>query len=315
MPYAVVPGDMPRATAVADLRSLLFAPAVNARHARGALSSEADAAIIDLEDAVAESAKAAARNNVPALLTAAGGNAAATSPAGPYRFVRINGVDTEHAYADLCAVVVPGLDGILVPKVEMPEQLVIVAWLLSQLERAQGLAEHQLAVLPIIESAAGLEHLEEIARATPRVQRLCFGALDLSLDIGADMARQPTLLAWARARLAVASRAAGLAPPIDTVYPDIDDLDGLRAECEAARDGGFGGKLCIHPKQVAVVNATFAPSAADVAHAHAVAAAYERALAGRAAAIRLGTQMVDYPVYARARRVLERAADAERRKR
>jgi citrate lyase subunit beta/citryl-CoA lyase len=157
------------------LRSLLFAPATHARHVEKALSGAADGAILDLEDAIAIAEKPGARHAARRALDARGSG-------GPCVFVRINGLTTPFAYDDLCAIVGPGLDGVILPKTESAAQLATLDWLLTQLERAASLAQGAIEVMPIIETALGLSRLSEIASASPRVTRLNFGAGDFSLD-------------------------------------------------------------------------------------------------------------------------------------
>lgn len=287
------------------LRTLLFAPANNARHAAKALTSAADGTILDLEDAVAIREKPAARVAAHDLLA----HRAATYPAA---FVRINALTTPFAYADLHAVVGPGLHGVIVPKTESAEHMAIVDWLLSQLERDRDLPPGGIEVMPIIETAAGLTQMASIARASPRVRRLNFGSGDFSLDTNMVwVAGHPGLL-WARIQTVIASRAAGLEPPIDTVFADLSDSAGLRAEAQVAQQLGFAGKACIHPDQVTIVNEVFTPSAAEVAKAQRIVAAFHEAELAGVASFSLDGQFVDYPVAAKAQRMVSLAALSER---
>jgi citrate lyase subunit beta/citryl-CoA lyase len=289
------------------LRSLLFAPATHARHVAKALAGEADGVILDLEDAIAIAEKPAAR--------VAAREALANRPAGqsPQVYVRVNGLTTPFTYDDLLAVVGPGLDGVILPKTDSATQLATVDWLLTQLERARGLAEGSIEIMPIIETATAVAHIQEIANAAPRVRRLNFGAGDFSLDTNMTWTVGHEGLLWARIQVVIASRAAGLEPPIDTVYAQLADDAGLRKESEQAQHLGFQGKACIHPKQVEVVNAVFSPSASDIAQAHAIVDAFAEAEARGIASIRIGGQFIDYPVAARAQRTLDVAAQIERR--
>jgi citrate lyase subunit beta/citryl-CoA lyase len=282
------------------LRSLLFAPANHARHVQKALTGEADGAILDLEDAVAVSEKPAARAAVRNLLA---------DRAAPYprAFVRINGLTTPFAYADLLAVVWPGLDGIVLPKSESATQIATADWLITQLERERDMPPGQIEILPIIETAAGLAQVDQIATASPRIQRLNFGAGDFTLDTRMIWAPGNPGLVWARVRVVVASRAANLAAPIDTVFANLHDADGLAAEAAQAKELGFGGKACIHPNQVATVHAIFTPTSQEVARARQIVAAFAEAEAQGVASLRVGELFVDYPVAARARLVLELA--------
>ena len=287
------------------LRTLLFAPATSPRHVAKALSGATgtDGVILDLEDAVAIAEKPAARESARAMLAARG-----KPERGPLAYVRVNGMTTPYAYDDLRTVVCAGLDGIVLPKVESAAQLVTADWLLHQIERAEGLPEGVIDLMPIVETAAGIAHLAEIAAATPRVRRLNFGAGDYSLDTGMTWTAEHEGILWARIAVVNASRAAGLEPPIDTVYARLDDTEGFSAEAEQARRLGFQGKACIHPRQVTVVNAIFSPSEQEVAQARRIADAFAQAEAAGVASFTVDGQFVDYPIAYKARRTLETAA-------
>ena len=289
------------------LRSLLFAPANHPRHVEKALTGESDGVILDLEDAVAIAEKPEARHAARRALEGRG------SAPGPRAFVRVNSLPTPFAYDDLRAVVGPGLDGVIVPKVESAAQVATVDWLLTQLERAAGLPNGTVEIMPIIETAAGLTQMAAIATASPRLRRLNFGAGDFSLDTNMTWTAGHEGLLWARVQVVIVSRAAGLEPPLDTVYAQLDDLDGLKREAEQALRLGFQGKACIHPRQVEVVNAVFTPSESEVERARAIVAAFDEAEAQGVASIRIGSQFIDYPVAERARRTLEVAAQIARR--
>ncbi|HEX8730985.1 MAG TPA: CoA ester lyase [Ktedonobacterales bacterium] len=283
------------------LRSTLFAPATHARHVEKALAGEADGVILDLEDAIAIAEKAEARLAARRALAARGAG-------GPRVYVRVNGLTTPFAYDDLRTVVTSGLDGVILPKVESANQLATLDWLLTQLERAAGLAEGGIEVTPIIETALGLARIAEIATASARVTRLNFGAGDFSLDTNMTWTAGHEGILWARTQVVVASRAAGLEPPLDTVYARLDDHEGFQREAEQALRLGFQGKACIHPSQVVIANDVFSPSASEVERAREIVAAFESAEAAGVASIRLGGQFIDYPVAARARRTLDVAA-------
>ncbi|MBV9229479.1 MAG: CoA ester lyase [Chloroflexi bacterium] len=287
------------------LRSLLFAPANHARHVEKALTGTADAAILDLEDAVAIAEKPAAR-------LAARRSLEQRTATTPKAYVRINALSTPFAYEDLCAVVCPGLDGIILPKTESSEQIAIVDWLLSQLERERAMPIGGVDLMPIIETASGLHHAQEIAAASSRVRRLNFGAVDFSLDTNMTWTIGHEGILWARIQLVILSRAASLEPPLDTVFADLNDLEGLASEAAQAKRLGFQGKACIHPKQVDVVNATFTPSPEEVKQAQRLIAAFEQAVSAGSASLRVDGQFVDYPVAERARRIVELGAAIER---
>lgn len=294
------------------LRTLLFAPATSARHVAKALggATGADGIILDLEDAIANAEKPTARVTARQVIEAH--TASHPERRGPAVYVRINGMTTAHAYDDLCAIVGAGLDGIVLPKTEAATQLATADWLLCQLERARGLAEGSIDLMPIIETAAGIAHLSEIAAATSRVHRLNFGAGDYSLDTNMTWTAGHEGILWARIQVVNASRAAGLEPPLDTVYARLDDMEGFAREAEQARRLGFQGKACIHPKQVVAANAVFTPSAEDIERARRIVQAFAEAEASGVASFQVDGQFVDYPIAYKAQRTLEIAAHIER---
>lgn len=280
------------------LRSLLFAPANHARRREKAFECGADAVVLDLEDAVPPGEKAEARRAVAALLAV---------PRAGQAWARINGVDTPWSWADLDALVLAGLDGIVVPKVEEPTQLRIVDWVVSQLERERGLPAGRIELIALIETARGVAAAPAIAAACPRLSRLSFGIADYSLDLGLEPSADEAELAWVRAALTQASRVAGLAPPVDSVVVQVRDGERFRASAERARRAGLRGKLCLHPDQVPLANEAFSPTPQELERARAIVAAFEAAEASGSAAISVGGEFVDYPVVAQARAVLELA--------
>lgn len=287
-------GNPPRRPA-AGLRSWLFTPANHPRRVEKVLQSGADVAILDLEDAVAPDEKPAARIAAAAALA---------QPRSPLAYVRVNGVETAGCYADLLAVVVPGLDGVVLPKSEEAHELRTLDWLLTQLERERGLPPGRIDVVPLIETAVGLASLETLCTASSRVRRLAFGGADYTADLDLVWTEGEEEFAYARSRLTHCSRAAGLEPPIDTVVVQIRDHDRFRAAARRGRQLGFQGKLCIHPDQVPLANEAFAPTPAEVAQARRIVAAFAAAEAQGLASIQVDGSFVDPPVVEKARRVL-----------
>jgi citrate lyase beta subunit len=259
--------------------SVLFAPGDDPRKLGKAIDAGATVAIADLEDAVAEPAKAAARDVVAAAL-------AGRAPGTGRCAVRINALDTPFAGDDLAMASSAGADAIVIPKA-----------------RASSLRELDAAALPpiiaIVETAAGLQESAEIATA-PGVWALLLGAVDLGVELRLTPRADGLELLFARSKLVVDSAAAQIAPPIDVVHVDIADDEALLSESELARSLGFGGKACIHPRQVAIVERAFAPSADELEHARRVVGAYEAARARGEGVIRVDGAMVDLPVYQRA---------------
>jgi citrate lyase subunit beta/citryl-CoA lyase len=260
-------------------RAYLFVPGDRPERYAKARASGADAVIVDLEDAVAPQAKARARADL----------AAALDESAPL-LVRINAAGTPWFADDLELCRHPGVAAVMLPKAEGIDALCEVVETTFK------------DVLPIIESARGIEAASAIARV-PGVVRLAFGSVDLALDLGIDCdpdGREDELL-YFRAQVVLASRLAGLAAPADGVSTAIDDAARLVADAERARRLGFGAKLCIHPKQVAPVQAAFAPTATQVAWARRVRDAFAKA-AG--AAVAVDGQMIDRPLNERALAIL-----------
>lgn len=276
---------------LARARSFLFVPATRPERFAKALASGADAVIIDLEDAVAPADKEASRQALlPAML--------ALDPAQRSRLlVRINAAGTPWHAGDLAALhalVAQGLGAVMVPKAETVGGLAEVA-------SAAG----PCALLPLIESVAGLDTVSLLA-ASPQVLRLAFGHLDFQADAGLACGADESELVPVRLALVLASRRAALPPPVDGISPGTQDTAQLASDAARGRRGGFGGKLCIHPAQVAAVNAAFTPSAAEIDWAQRVVTAFADARGG---VFSLDGRMVDAPVLLLAQRTLAHRRD------
>lgn len=279
-------------------RTYLFAPGNHPRRVEKAFQLAADAVILDLEDAVAVAEKEATRALVVEALKS-------PNRGGKAGYVRVNAWDTDFCFRDIPAVVGPWLTGIVLPKVEDPAQLIAADWMLANLEREQGLARGTVDLLPIIETGKGVANLNAITGAKTRVKRLSFGAGDYTKDMRMRWTLPEAEIDHARAEVVLASRNAGLEPPIDTVWIHIKDIDGLTRSAERVRDMGFQGKLCIHPDQIGPVNAVFTPTAAEVEFAEKVVAAFDAAEKQGLASIQLDGYFIDYPIVDQARRTLE----------
>jgi citrate lyase subunit beta/citryl-CoA lyase len=264
-------------------RSFLFVPGNRPERFDKACAAGADAVILDLEDAVAPAAKSDARDAVRRWLDA-GGRA----------WLRINGSDTEWHDDDLALLALTGVAGVVLPKAERVDELQAVA----------ARARAGLPLVPLVETARGLWDARALA-GVPGVARLAFGSVDFQLDTG--IAGDGEELLYARSHLVLASRVAGAMAPVDGVTVDLDDAQVLAADVARARRLGFGGKLCIHPKQVAAVNEGFLPPLAEVEAARRIVAAARDAGDG---AVRLDGKMIDKPVIERARAVLAAAGQS-----
>jgi citrate lyase subunit beta/citryl-CoA lyase len=279
-------------------RSHLYVPGDRPDVLAKALGRGADALIVDLEDAVAVSAKASARAAVAEWL--AGLPAAADNPVEVW--VRVN--PGAAALVDVEAVAQAALAGICLAKAEGAAEVEAVAGLLDRLEAERGIAAGSIGIAPLLESASAVLRAAEIARA-PRVRRLQVGEADLKADTGIEPGDDERELLWVRSQVVLASAAAGIDPPVGPVSTNFRDLDALRASTEAVRRLGYRGRACIHPAQIAVVHDVFTPSSEQVDAARALIAAYDAAVAGGSGVL-IGPdgRMVDEAVVRQARRLL-----------
>lgn len=274
--------------------TLLYVPADRPDRAEKALASSADVVILDLEDAVAPSAKAAARSGVLSVLP----------PAGPSRDVqvRVNAPGTPWSADDLAMIAgLPPSVSVRVPKVSSADDVAAVRSVVGD-----------RPVHVLLETAAGVEAAYEIASA-PRVASIGLGEADLASDLGLSADGAEDGLAWCRQRLVVAARAAGLPAPAMAVWTDLADTDGLAASCVRGRGLGFVGRAAIHPRQLPVIETAFRPSADEVARATEVVRAMDAATAaGSGTAVLPGGRFIDVAMVEQARKVLalaDRTAD------
>ena len=279
-------------------RSFLFAPGNHPRKVEKVFDAGSDAVILDLEDAVANVEKVATRDVIVEALQ---------RPRRNLGYVRVNSFETEFCFGDIDAIVGPGLDGIVLPMVENPAQLIAVDWMVANLERARGLEVGAIDIMPILETGKGIAALPDIAGCGSRVKRMAFGAGDYTYDMNMDWTLDEVNLDDARSRRVRASRAADLEPPVDTVWIHIKDLDGIRASSERAKQMGFQGKMCIYPPQVAIVNEVYSPTAAEIEHAEKVVAAFDEAEKAGSSSIQLDGYFIDYPIVYKAQRILDAA--------
>jgi len=277
-------------------RSRLYLPGNEPKHFLNACLHKPDGVILDLEDAVAPSEKDAARLLVRNALRAVDFGQCE-------RMVRIN--QGERGLADVDAVVPQNVHVILIPKVETAEQVRAVDARAENTRRAAGL-ETPCLLMPIIESALGCFNALAIATASPNVVALTIGLEDYTADLGAQRTLEGRESLWARQVVVNAARAAGVTP-IDTVFSDLFDLEGLRQASLEAKALGFEGKGCIHPRQVPVVHEAFAPSTEEVERAKRIVLAFEDAERKGLGVVALGSKMVDPPVVKRALRTVRLA--------
>jgi citrate lyase subunit beta/citryl-CoA lyase len=285
------------------LRTLLFVPALKQRTIDSAARSDADAVIIDLEDAVPDGEKAAARELARASLPL-------LRDAGKTAIVRVNGIETALTRDDVMAVVCEELDAVVMPKVGHPQDLRDLDVLLREAEMAHGVRPGTVAVIPIIESARAVLRCEAIAGSIDRITAIAIGGEDYTADIGVERDAGGLALQHIRGVVVQVAAAHGMTP-IDAPYIGFKDAAGLEQDARIARAIGLKGKFVIHPDQVATVNSVFAPNAREIALAKRIVEAYDARPDG-VGAISVDGRMVDAPVVARARAVLDAAAPKTR---
>ncbi|MDP3495595.1 MAG: CoA ester lyase [Hyphomonadaceae bacterium] len=306
---------MSEATRQRIVRAVLIVPASNPAMIAKAAASDADQVCIDLEDAVAPDQKGPARQNVIDALRS-------LDFGGKTRSVRINGVDTPFAYRDLVAVVEqagPWLDTIIVPKASGANEIRFVDTMLDQIEAACGI-RRPIGLEALIETAAGVLNIREVAQASRRLEALIFGSGDFAASMQMAQETIGGLDAhdalypghrWHHAMQAivVAARAHGLRA-IDGPYAAFKDADGLERLCAISRSLGFDGKWCIHPNQMTRVCQAFSPSPSEIGWAQEMTAAYAAALADGRGAISVGGKMIDEASLRACRQILARARRA-----
>jgi citrate lyase subunit beta/citryl-CoA lyase len=284
-------------------RSLLFVPGAEPRKIERALQAGADTLLLDLEDSVAPEQKAEAREHVAAALRAGGfGDTEAA--------VRVNAFGTPHFEADVEAVVGGGARVILLPKSEDPEQLERVVETVWAVESGRLGPGESTKLLLLVESPAGIANASAVARATPRTEALCFGHADFSLSMGLAEADASRGIGYhARCSLVIAAKACGVAP-IDSIVLSVKDEKAIREDAALGAALGFEGKLCIHPRQVEIVNEVYTPRPEQVEYALRVTEAWQRARAEGRGVFSLDGRMIDAPLVTVQQRVLERARRA-----
>jgi len=280
------------------LRTALFAPGNRPDRAEKAIGLDADAVIIDLEDAVPIADKESSRPLVRDILD---------KHPGKRIYVRINALSTPYAKEDLEAIISKNLEGIMLPKVDSPEDIFEIDRLLTNLEKRDGLEVGILELISICESAKGLEEIYAIVSTKPeyhRVSVVAFGAADYTLDLGISLTREGKELEYPRTRIPVACRAAGIMPPLDTPWMvDLKDIDGLIADAKKAKAYGFQGKIVIHPNQIQPCHNVFTPTEEEIVYAKKVIEAFEEAEREGKAAIQLEGKFIDYAIVEKSRRI------------
>jgi citrate lyase subunit beta / citryl-CoA lyase len=283
-------------------RSWMFVPGHRQKMIDKALGLNTDVIMLDIEDGVAPNEKDTARKLIGEAL---GRERASKAPA---RFVRINAIGHARMDADLAAVVRPGLDGLVLPKVETAEEVRKVGSILDAREPALKMERGGVKLLVAIESPRGLLSAPAIAACSPRVVGLMFGAEDYGREMGLPTKREGEAqdMLYARSALAVAAASAHV-QAIDGVWVDLKDMDGLHRFAQQSRRLGFSGMSLIHPSQIDPINSLFSPTRDEIEYATQVVQAFEEANARGDGSISFGGQLIDRPIVERARRTLEMA--------
>lgn len=282
-------------------RSILFIPADRQRMLDKGPTTGADALVLDLEDAVAVQAKDTARQMARDYIPGLGGMPV---------FVRLNAVSTGLTRSDLDAVLVPGLVGVFLAKVESTDEVTQLATWLDECEASAGIEQGTVEIVCMLESANSVRLGYDIATASPRVASvICASGQngDLQTDLACDWSVEGTELLYARSKVLLDARAAGLRYPLDGVFVDIDNIDGLIADTTLAKRLGYKGRTIIHPKHVEHVNRIFTPPPEEVDYYRGLLAAFEAAEADGRGSVTYEGKMIDYAMAVRARQVIELA--------
>ena len=281
-------------------RSMLFIPGNTPNLVVNSPYLGADAIIFDLEDAVSPGEKDAARILVRNTLRY-------LDLGGRETIVRINAIDTDYWQKDVEEMVAQGPDLLMLPKSSRPEDVRTVDEAIARAEERAG-ARHRIRLMPLIETALGVENAYAIATASPRVAALFLGAEDLTADLRCQRTKEGREIEYARTRLVTAARAADI-DVYDTPFTDVNDDEGAWRDAETARALGFTGKASISPRHIQAINTVFSPSQAEVDYAYEVMEAIRMAKEQGRGAIALRGKMIDAPIVARARRTLEMARE------
>lgn len=284
------------------IRSWMFVPGHRQRMIDKALGINADAIMLDIEDGVAPNEKDSARRNIAESL------GREKTPRSPARYVRINAIGHARMEADLEAVVRPGLEGLVCPKVDTVDEVRKVAAILDEKEPGSKLPKGSVKLLIAIESPRGLLNAPAIAAASERIIGIIFGAEDFGREIGLPAVREGEArdLIYARSAIVIAAAAAHV-QAVDGVWVDLNDNPGLLGFAKQSRQLGFSAMSCIHPAQVDAINTVFSPTPEEIDYCRKVLQAFEEANARGDGSIAFGGQLIDRPIVERARRTIDMA--------
>ncbi len=281
-------------------RSMLFIPGQKERWIAKAGSLGADAIILDLEDAVPDDLKAAVRGGIAASIRAV---AAAGAPC----FARVNALDSGMLFQDLDAVTTAGLSGLVLSKVETPEDILVIDRYLSDLERQRGLPHRQVELVIVAETAMAMHRAYDLCVASPRVGNIMGGTIrggDIARALGFVWTRAGLETIYLRSKILMEARAAGIKYPLSGIWGDIEDLEGLRAHATLNRQLGFRGEFAIHPSHVPVLNEVYSPSPDEIEYCRGVLDAMAAGERAGAAGVRFRGELIDYAHVRTARETL-----------
>jgi citrate lyase subunit beta/citryl-CoA lyase len=284
------------------IRSWMFVPGHRQRMIDKAFGLNTDAIMLDIEDGVAPNEKDTARKNIAESL------GREKTPGSPARYVRMNAIGHARMDADLAAVLRPGLEGLVCPKVDTPDEVRKVDRILNEREPKLKMERGSIKLLIAIESPRGLINAPAIAAASPRIVGLMFGAEDFGREIGLPTVREAEArdLVYARSAMVVAAAAAHV-QAVDGVWVDLNDSQGLLGFAKQSRRLGFSGMSLIHPSQIDAINTVFSPTPEEIDYSQQVLRAFEAAQARGDGSIAFGGQLIDRPIVERARRTIELA--------
>ena len=284
------------------IRSWMFVPGHRQRMIDKAFGLNTDAIMLDIEDGVAPNEKDTARKNIAESL------GREKTPGSPARYVRMNAIGHARMDADLAAVLRPGLEGLVCPKVDTPDEVRKVDEILNEREPKLKMERGSIKLLIAVESPRGLINAPAIAAASPRIVGLMFGAEDFGREIGLPTVREAEArdLVYARSAMVVAAAAAHV-QGVDGVWVDLNDSQGLLGFAKQSRRLGFSGMSLIHPSQIDAINTVFSPTPEEIDYSQQVLQAFEAAQARGDGSIAFGGQLIDRPIVERARRTIELA--------
>lgn len=277
-------------------KSWFFIPGSKDKFLAKSADLDADVIIFDLEDSVVPDEKDEAREKIKPWLS--------NKDISAKKYIRVNEVHSTFFIDDIKTLTDENLDGFVLPKTSDTDDIKILDYLITTFERKNNLKLNQIKIVPLIETSKGILNAAAIASSSSRIEAMAFGAEDYMLDLSIPSDSNRSLL-HARSTLVAASSAAGINPPIDSVFTDFKDEEGLKKVSAQSRGFGFQGRLVIHPKQIDTVNTVYAPTASEIEEAEKIVDAFKSSIDDGNGAIEVDGKMIDPPVYERAKKLLE----------